>query len=154
MMNIVSRYLAREDILLGLDVPGKTRALEEIAAHLGSRHHLRHTNISSALIRREKSGSTAVGHGLAIPHARISGIGEPIVLLARTKAPIKFGAPDHEPVSVMFVIIVPENANEEHLQILGTVAEMFSSEGFREELKSATDADKLHQLFLDWRSGD
>jgi PTS system nitrogen regulatory IIA component len=152
-MNIVGRYLAREDIVLGLDVPAKTQALEEIAKHLGRRHHIEHTTIFNALVRREKSGSTAVGHGLAIPHARIADIRQPIVFLARTKLPIKFGALDHQPVSVLFVIIVPEHANEEHLLILGAVAEMFASENFRSQLESATDSDTLHRLFCDWIGG-
>jgi PTS system nitrogen regulatory IIA component len=84
---------------------------------------------------------------------RIADIRQPIVFLARTKLPIKFGALDHQPVSVLFVIIVPEHANEEHLLILGAVAEMFASENFRSQLESATDSDTLHRLFCDWIGG-
>lgn len=151
-MNIVGLYLACEDIVPVLDVDSKAQALEEIAMHLGRRHHIDCANILSALIRREKSASTAVGYGLAIPRARIAGISQPILAMVRTKSPIKFGAPDHHPVSVLFVIIVPEHANEDHLQILGTVAAMFASESFRHQIDMADDADALHRLFREWTS--
>lgn len=152
-MNIVGRYLACEDIVLGLDVSGKIQALEEIALLLERRHHVEHETVLRALWRREQIGSTALGHGVAIPHARIAGISQPILLLARTKLPIKFGTPDHQPVSVLFVIIVPEHATEEHLQILATVSEMFASESFRSQMEIAAEAETMQRLFRDW-NGD
>ncbi len=146
-MNIVSRLLSDEDIVVGLDVSERNRALEEVALLAGRRCHVNHAAIFRALLRREQIGSTALGHGIAIPHARIAGISEPLVLVVRTRCPIKFGAPDHQPVSILFVILVPEHANEEHLQILGTVAEMFSDEAFRDRLGAATEPSAIRRLF-------
>ena len=74
-------------------------------------------------------------------------ISEPIVLLLCTKLPIIFDAPDHKPVSVLFVILVPEHANKEHLQILATVSEMFSDKIFRERLGTATEPGAIQRLF-------
>jgi nitrogen PTS system EIIA component len=146
-MNVVSRFLSRGDVVLGLNVPDKRRALEEAALLVETRHHVNHAPIFRALWRREQSGSTGLGHGIAVPHARIAGINEPIVLLVRTKVPIKFGAPDREPVSVLFVILVPDHATEEHLQLLASVAEMFSDATFRDRLLAATEPAAVQRLF-------
>lgn len=149
-MNMISRFLSRDDVVLDVDVPDKTRALEEAAFLVEARHHVNHAPVFRALWRREQSGSTGVGHGIAIPHARIAGISEPIVLLVRTKVPIKFGAPDREAVSVLFVILVPEQANEEHLRILATASELFSDPTFRDRLLAAREPVAVQRLFGEW----
>jgi nitrogen PTS system EIIA component len=138
--------------VLGLSAGDRKGALEEIALLVTHRHQIDHALIFRALWRREQSGSTALGHGVAIPHARILGIREPIVLFVRTKLPIEFGAPDRQPVSMLFVILVPEDANEEHLQILASVSEMFASKPFRQRLEAATDPAAIHRLFGEWAS--
>jgi PTS system nitrogen regulatory IIA component len=149
-MNIVGRLLSSDDIVVGLDVSGKMPALEEIALLIGRRHQINHAPVFRALWRREEIGSTAIGHGIAIPHARIAGISEPILFLALPRLPIKFGAPDRQPVSVLFVILVPEDANREHLQILATVSEMFSDQAFRDRLSAAVEAAAIQRLFGEW----
>ena len=149
-MNFISRFLSSDDVVLGLDVPDKQRALEEAALMVERRHNINHAPVFRALWRREEVGSTGLGHGIAIPHARITGIIAPILLLMSTKLPIEFGAPDHKPVSVLFVILVPEHANDEHLQILATVSEMFSDKIFRERLGAATEPGAIQRLFSEW----
>jgi PTS system nitrogen regulatory IIA component len=149
-MNVISRFLSRDDVLLDLCVPDKVRALEEAAMLVESRHHVNHAPVFRALWRREQSGSTGLGHGIAIPHARIAGISEPIVLLLRTKLPIKFGSPDRAGVSIFFVILVPEHASQEHLEILATVSQMFSDPGFRSRMAAATDPDAVQHLIDQW----
>jgi PTS system nitrogen regulatory IIA component len=146
-MNVVSRFLSCDDIVLDVNVRDKKEALEEAALAVETRHHLNRAPIFRALRRRELSGSTGLGHGIAVPHARIVGISEPIVLLARTKLPIRFGAPDRKPVSVLFVILVPELATEDHLEILATVARMFGDAGFRNRVSAATESAAIHELF-------
>ncbi len=149
-MNLISRYLSRDDVVLDLNVPDKLRALEEAALLVESRHHVNHAPVFRALWRREQSGSTGLGHGIAIPHARIAGISEPIILLVRTKLPIKFGSPDREGVSVLFVILVPEHASEEHLQILATVSQMFADPGFRHRVAAAREPAAIQRLIDEW----
>jgi len=152
-VNIVSRLLSDEDIVIGLDVSEGKRALEAVAMLVERRCHINHAAIFRALWRREQIGSTALGHGIAIPHARVAGISEPIVLVVRTRFPIKFGAPDHQPVSILFVIVVPEHANDEHLQILGTVSALCSNKAFRDRLEAATEPSGIRSLF-GGRTGD
>lgn len=149
-MNIIGRSLLSDDVVLGLDLPDRQRALEAAALIVERHHNIDHALVFRALWRREQIGSTALGYGIAIPHARIAGISEPIVLLVRANHPIKFGPPDHQPVLVLFVILVPEQANEEHLQILGSVSEMFSDEAFRARLGAATEPAAIQRLFREW----
>lgn len=148
-MTIVNRLLSSDHIVVGLDVRDKRCALAEAALMVERRYNIDHAPILRALWRREQIGSTGLGYGVAIPHARITGLNEPIVLLLRTKIPIVFDAPDHKPVSILFVILVPEHANEEHLQILATASEMFSDEGFRFRLSAADEPDAIQRLFDD-----
>src|SRR5438552_6135213 len=104
MANKVSRFLAREDVILELDATDKGQALERIARFLEQRYGIKHEPVYRALLRREQIGATGIGHGIAIPHARIAGITQPMLLVAPTRQPIKFGAPAHQPVSTLFVI--------------------------------------------------
>ena len=153
-MTTVDRLLSSDHIVVGLDVHDKRNALEEAARMAARRHNIDHAPILRALWRREQIGSTGLGYGIAVPHARIAGLDEPIVLLLRTKRPIVFGAPDHQPVSILFVILVPEHANDEHLQILAGVSSMFSNEAFRLRLRAAYEADAIQRLFVDSLPGN
>lgn len=152
-MNIIGRILSSDDIVVGLDVPNKMRALEEAAVMLERRHKVGRAPVLRALWRREQVGSTGLGHGIAVPHARIAGISEPIVFFVRTKSAIEFHAPDRKPVSLLFVILVPEHANDEHLKILATVSEMFSNKTFRDRLEAAMEPAAIRCLFSEW-TGD
>jgi len=149
-VNTISGLLSSEDVVLGLMATDAKRVCEEIALVIGRRHQLDDKLVFRALWRREQSGSTAVGHGIAIPHARIPGITRPLVLFARSKLPVPFGAADHQPVSAFFVILVPEHANDEHLRILATVSGMFSEKAFRGQLEAATEPAVIQRLFGEW----
>jgi nitrogen PTS system EIIA component len=149
-MNMIGTLLGSEDVVLGIPATDAKQACEEVAAIAAARHQLDVELVFRALWRREQIGSTGIGHGIAIPHARIPGIVEPIVIFARARAPIPFGAPDHQPVSVFFLILVPEHAHAEHLRILGAVSEMFSTRAFRKQLEAAAEPATIQRLFRDW----
>jgi PTS system nitrogen regulatory IIA component len=104
------------------------------------------------LFAREKLGSTGLGQGIAIPHGRIKGLKTPIGAFVRLAAPVQFDAPDGKPVDLVFVLLVPEAANEHHLQLLSELAQMFSDKSFREQLAAAADAAALHGLFANWHA--
>jgi PTS system nitrogen regulatory IIA component len=149
-MNIIGNLLSPDDVVLGITATDAKRACQDIASLAALRHHLDDELIFRALWRREQIGSTGIGHGIAIPHARIPGITSPIVLFVRASVPIQFGALDHQPISVFFMILVPEAANAEHLQILATVSEMFSERMFRNKLDNARDRLAIQRLFEQW----
>jgi PTS system nitrogen regulatory IIA component len=108
--------------------------------------------VYDALFAREKLGSTGLGQGIAIPHGRIKGLKTPVGSFVRLETPVQFDAPDGKPVGLIFVLLVPEAANEHHLQLLSELAQMFSDKAFREQLAAAPDAPALHGLFANWHA--
>ena len=110
--NAVAEILTPDDILLDLDVPTKERAMEELARFIGARHGLLDRDVHAGLVEREKIGSTALGLGIAIPHARVKGLSHAIAAFVRMKWAILFDAPDGKPVSDMLVLLVPRHATD------------------------------------------
>jgi Hpr(Ser) kinase/phosphatase/PTS IIA-like nitrogen-regulatory protein PtsN len=108
------------------------------------------STVFDSLFAREKLGSTGLGQGVAIPHGRIKGLKEAVGAFLRLAAPVQFDAPDGKPVNLLFVLLVPEQATEQHLQILSELAQMFSDRAFREQLAAAADAAAIHALFTGW----
>ena len=149
-MNPVVELLRIDDIRLDLDIASKSQLLEEVAALLSVRHGLSKALIVESLKVREQLGSTGVGHGFAIPHARMSQCATATAALVRTKFAIPFDAPDGRPVSVFLGLIVPHKANEAHLQLLATAAGMFSDRGLRDKLRTRTDPSGLREIIAAW----
>ena len=148
---IPAAWLRPQEIVLDVDARSATDVLEAAAAYLGRAHALDAAPILRALSRREQVGSTGLGMGIAIPHARIEGIARPLTLFLRTRDPIEFGAPDGKPVSKFLVIMVPaDGATDAHLQLLALVAQAFSDRVFREHLSAATTAVQVDDVFAQW----
>lgn len=145
----IAAWLQPQDILFDADVRDRAHALDVAAAAICSgANGLDPAPIFRALWRREQTGSTALGEGMAIPHARIGGIARPITLFMRTKRPVSFDAPDGKPVSQLLVIAVPEDgAQEDHLQLLALVAQLFSDRDFRTQLDRAPNATAAADVF-------
>lgn len=100
--------------------------------------------VFDAFIERERLGSTALGHGVAIPHARIGGISQPIAALLQLKTPIAFDAPDEESVDILFGLLLPIDNHDENLQLLSKLASLLKNETYREALREATNNQALH----------
>ena len=149
-MELIAQILPPGNVIAGLDVGSKKRAFEQIGQMLEEQLHLGRGKIFDSLFAREKLGSTGLGHGVAIPHGRIKGLRDTVGVFAQMKQPIPFDAPDGAPVSLMFVLLVPEQATDLHLQILGELAHMFSDRHLRERLGAAHDAEALHKLLTTW----
>ena len=144
----VMSWLQPQEILLDVDARDREHALEIAAAAIGKAHALDPMPILRALRRREQVGSTALGNGFAIPHARIGGIARPTTVFIRTTIALPFDAPDHKPVSHLLVIMVPsDGANEDHLRLLALVARLFSDAVFRNEIHAAPDVATATEAF-------
>jgi PTS system nitrogen regulatory IIA component len=150
MMNPIAQLLSPEDILLDVDASSKKRVFEEVGRLFERRHGLAQARVVDSLSAREKLGSTGLGHGVAIPHARVKGLSKAMAAIVRTRLPIPFDAPDGKPVSDMVVLLVPEQATEEHLQILAWIAQAFADRQFRQRLRTCVDAASVSRLFADW----
>jgi PTS system nitrogen regulatory IIA component len=144
-------WLRPQQIVLDVDATDRRGALETAAAQIGRTHALDPAPIFRALWRREQVGSTALGQGVAIPHARISGIARPLTIFMRPRFAVAFDAPDGKPVSNILVIMVPEDGDpEEHLQLLAAVAEAFGDSAFRKHLAAASTEAEIDAGFAAW----
>jgi len=143
----IAAYLLPQDIVLGLDAVDREQLFALIGRHMGVYHGLDEHFVAHCLSRREQAGSTALGLGVAIPHARIDGLERVRVLYARLRAPIPFAAPDNLPVSHVLALLVPHPATDEHLRLLADAAQMFADRRFREQLSAAADLREVTRLF-------
>ncbi len=150
-MNPAHASFCPRAVAVDLDVQGKVALLHAAAQMLKGFCRIEAEPIFRALHRREQAGSTAVGDGLAIPHARIPGIDRPLTLYLRTKVPLRFGGPDAKPVSEFFVMVVPaEGVPETQLGLLREVAERFSRPAFRAMLAAASSPSAIVAVFARW----
>lgn len=149
-MELIAKILPPGNVIADLDASSKKRAFEQIGLLLEEQLHLGKGKIFDSLFAREKLGSTGLGHGVAIPHGRIKGLKDTAGVFVHLKQPIPFDAPDNIPVSLLFVLLVPEQATDLHLQILGELAHMFSDRHLREQLNACHEQVALHQLLTHW----
>ncbi|MBV2234320.1 MAG: PTS IIA-like nitrogen regulatory protein PtsN [Sterolibacterium sp.] len=151
-MNQIARLLPPENILLDLEAGSKKRVFEQAGILFENLHGLARSTVYDALFAREKLGSTGLGQGIAIPHGRINGLKDALGGFLRLSTPVQFDSPDGKPVSLLFVLLVPETATERHLQLLSELAQIFSDRQIREQLATAADAQTVHDLFLNWQA--
>jgi PTS system nitrogen regulatory IIA component len=149
-MNQIAELLPVANIALDVDVATKSRLFEAAGALFAASSGIDGGLVATSLAAREKLGSTGLGQGVAIPHGRIKGLKEARGAFVRLKQPVPFDAPDGKPVSQVFVLLVPEQATDLHLQLLSELAQMFSEKGFREKLSGATTTTALLDLFRAW----
>ena len=145
-MSHIARLLPLENILLDLDAGSKKRVFEQAGLLFENSKGIARATVFDSLFAREKLGSTGLGQGIAIPHGRIKGLKEATGAFLRLAAPVPFDSPDGKPVSLLFVLLVPEQATEQHLQILSELAQRFSDRACRETLAAAPDAASIHQI--------
>src|SRR5512145_81277 len=151
-MNLISKLLAPDNILLDSESTSKKRVFERAGLLFENNQQIARSQVFDSLFTREKLGSTGLGHGVAIPHGRIAKLRDATAAFVKTSHPIPFDAPDGEPVSLIFVLLVPERATDLHLQILGELAQMFSDQQFRNRLQECEDGPSIHQLFYEWNA--
>lgn len=151
-MNLIAKLLPSANVVVGLEASSKKRAFEQAGLLFENNHGIARSTVFDSLFAREKLGSTGLGQGIAIPHGRIKGLKDALGAFMRLAEPVPFDAPDGRPVSMLFVLLVPEQANEHHLQLLSELAQMFSDRSFRDQLLAAPDALAAHSLFAQWGS--
>ena len=150
-MSLVAKLLTPAHIALDLQLSSKKRLFEQAGLLFENQDGVARSLVFDSLFARERLGSTGLGQGVAIPHGRIKGLKEALGAFVRLAQPVPFDAPDGNPVSLVFVLLVPEKATEKHLQILSELAQMFSDKALREAMLQAADAAALHQLIAAWQ---
>ena len=150
-MNITNHWLRAEDIELDALMPDKRTALQALSHRLDGRRGDRSGDaraVFDALWQREQLGSTGVGHGVALPHARLEELTGPIAAFLRLQRPIAFDAPDNKPVTLVMALLLPRAEPKRQLLLLAHVAELFSSAQFREKVQRADSPEAVAKLFM------
>lgn len=150
-MNQIAELLPVANIVLDVDVKDKAQLFAAVGDLFARGSRISAATVTHSLSAREKLGSTGLGQGIAIPHGRLRGLKEAQGAFLRLLHPIAFDAPDGKPVSQVFVLLVPEHATDQHLQLLSELAQMFSERSFRDRLAGAIDARELCALIGEWQ---
>lgn len=145
-MNLTSRILPLTNIVLDLAVTSKKRAFEQAGLLFENNHGIARTAVFNSLIGRERLGSTALGHSVAVPHGRIKDLTEPYAAFMRLTDPIRFDAADGRMAKLLFILLVPENATQLHLDLLAEIARLMSNDSLRQTLNTETDPKIIHNL--------
>ena len=149
-MNLITQLLPLSNVIVDLEASSKKRVFEQVGLLFEDTLHIAQNQVFDSLFAREKLGSTGLGQGVAIPHGRIKNLPKATAAFVRMKEPILFDAPDGRPVNLICILLVPEKATDQHLQILSELAQMFSVKSFRESLLTSKDAEETYQLISNW----
>ncbi|GAB3310865.1 PTS sugar transporter subunit IIA [Haliea atlantica] len=150
-MQILAQLLTPERTLCRASGSSKKKLFETLAELIArDRSELSQSEVFTQLVARERLGSTGLGGGIAIPHCRIPGCQEPLAALVSLEEPIDFDAPDDMAVDLLCVLLVPDQAHQEHLDILARIARLFSQGAFCEALRDADSNDKLFRAATEW----
>lgn len=139
----ITELMAPDRVDLDCRITSKKRLMEHIASMLARRTSVEEQAIFRVLVERERLGSTGVGDGVALPHGRMADIDDAVLALATLSEPLDYQSPDNQDVRIVVGLLVPENANEAHLQLLANLARLLSRADLREELLQANDKDEV-----------
>lgn len=145
----IESFLSPSRTVCGMDGVSKKRTIEAIANVIAEDiPSLSSDDIFVGFIGREKLGSTGLGHGIAIPHCRISNCISPVGALIKLNKPIDFESIDNKPVDLVFALIAPEEADDSHLQTLSALAEQLINPEYTRKLRASESNEALFQAAI------
>ncbi len=141
----ITDFLVPELVVADLEAVTKDEALRSLAGRVASVvSELDAADILAVIKEREALGSTGIGHGIAIPHGKLGGLEDIVVLFARSKKGVEFAAVDGNPVHLIFLLLAPENSAGTHLKILARISRMLKREEFCHKLLELSTAEDLY----------
>ena len=147
-----AKLLKPEAVRVLTSATSKKRLLHEIGDLAHSAHGLDAAQVVEALVTRESLGPTGVGHGVALPHARLSGLQEVVGVFVLLDKPIDFNAVDRQPVDVAFALFAPEDAGVEHLKALALVSRTLRNNSLCAKLRVNHDPATLYTILTSAQS--
>lgn len=148
----LSQLLELDRINCNYQAASKKRVLEQLSQLIANGEtDLSQSQVFDSLLSRERLGSTGLGHGVAIPHARVKNSDRTIAALLKLESGVDYDAIDGQAVDLVFALLVPEQATEEHLQLLAQLAEMFSNSELVARLRNASEPQQLLQAIQEWQ---
>ena len=142
----ISDFLSPKDVLIDIRAANKQQLLEQLCRKVAANVPVTADDILAHLLKREELGSTGVGNGVAIPHARFEALAKPVGLLARLRQPIDFDAIDSQPVDLVFVLLLSTKNESEQLGALASVARKMRGGGDLEKCRTIKSAAELYAL--------
>jgi len=143
----IKQLLTLDRTLFDVVADSKKRALEIISrTAVKGLPDITAKEVLVCLSTRERLGATAISKGLALPHCRLKKLVQPIAVLVKLHHAIDFNAPDQQPVELIFTLLVPEHANDEHLAIIANLAETLRHKPFRDKLRHASSQQQLFRM--------
>lgn len=133
-------------VIANLRAGSKKQALQEVARRAADLTGQHERAVFDVLLERERLGTTGVGHGIAIPHGKLSGLDRVYGVFARLERPIDFDAIDEQPVDLIFMLLAPEQAGADHLKALARVSRLLRDTGVCEKLRGSESADAIYAL--------
>ncbi len=127
-------------------ITSKKRLFQEIAEQARAIYGVDAVQTLDALQERESLGPTGVGHGVALPHARLHGLDRVVGLFLRLEKPLDFDAVDRQPVDLIFALLAPKNAGVDHLKALALVSRTLRDQDLRNKLRSNEESVTLHAI--------
>lgn len=144
---IIQRILTPERTHCGVPGVSKKKTLQLIAEHFSNEvPAINSSELFEALITRERLGTTGLGQGVALPHCRFKTCPEPTGVFMRLEEPIDFDSVDRAPVDLVFALIVPDGDNQEHLEILKSLAERFHNPDILKQFREAPGAAGMFRI--------
>ncbi len=138
--------IAPENIVLESQASSKRAALSEMIGLLSS---MDPDQVMELVMAREKLGSTGIGHGVALPHCRMPGLTQPVIVLLRHREGVDFDAIDNAPVHLVLLLLVPDDDDRGHLDLLARLARKLQSEALRARLMEAETREEISAIFRD-----
>lgn len=142
----IEDLLSAENVLADFKASSKKQAIQSLAKHMAQKSGLSEREVFANLLDREKLGSTGVGKGVAIPHARVTGLDHITGLFARLSNPIEFESVDEHPVDLVFMLLAPEEASTDHLKALARVSRLLRDDKVCEKLRLTADSNALYAM--------
>ena len=148
-MVTIDQILAPERVCSNVSAASRKRTLQVLGDILaGADPDLSAQAVFDRLVARERLGSTGLGDGCALPHARVPGLGRTLGAFLRLGRGVDFDSPDHEPVDLVFGLLVPEESTDEHLEILAAIAHVFSDERVRSSIRAAGEPARIRDVLV------
>jgi PTS system nitrogen regulatory IIA component len=135
--------LAADGIIASLKATSKKHALQELASIAAARTGLDQREIFNTLLQRERLGSTGLGHGIAVPHVKLTGMRNILCLFARLDDPVDYESHDNEPVDLLFLLLAPDHASGDHLKALASISRVVREPSVIDALRNASDVTGL-----------
>ena len=145
----ISDFLSPADVALDVCESDKARLLQQLSSQAAAKVGLSANEVCTQITKREELGSTGVGNGVALPHARLRGLSTPFGLFARLRHGIDFEAIDNQPVDIIFLLLLPDGAGASQLNALASVARALRDPETLQRIRSAADRDSLFQAIVD-----